>query len=105
MESISLGEIGVEHLEIPEGLAVVINRDELELPNAKKLFQFVHSSEIDDDNPSILVCLADYDEDSNSIKPMIGSGYNDEGVFVRNLGPVFPQLYHKSKDSLFLLVD
>lgn len=103
METKTAQEIGIVLRNIPDILSVVINKDELELSNDNKLFQFALKDEIADDSDDILVYLAEFDNESQIVMPLMASSFDENGMFRKDLLEVFPPIYRKKKDSLFVI--
>lgn len=103
METKTPQEIGIVLKNIPDALSVVINKDELELSNDKKLFQFAFKNEITDGSDDILVYMAKFDDKTQTVQPLLGNSFDENGMFRKNLFEVFPPIYRKMKDSLFVI--
>ncbi|WP_178986237.1 hypothetical protein [Winogradskyella helgolandensis] len=103
METKKAEEIGIVLRNIPDILSVVINKDELELSNVNKLFQFALKDEIADGSDDILVYLAEFDNESQIVMPLMASSFDEKGMFRKDLLEVFPPIYRKKKDSLFVI--
>ena len=103
METKTAQEIGVQLLNIPDIFSVLINKDELELSNDKKLFQFALKEEIGDSSEDILVYLADFDDKNKTVKPLMASSFDGNGVFKKDLFEVFPPIYRKNKNDLSIV--
>ena len=104
MREITSEELGVEIIEIPENFSVVINTDDIDIPNENKLFQVVLNEEIDNGSDDILVGLADFA--NGQIKPFssIVSYWDVNGQRNPISQPHFPITYRKVKSDLVRLV-
>lgn len=105
MDTITSAELDIIIGEIPDVLRVIISKDEQEYNNNSKLFQFALSDDIQDDLPDVLVYMADYDSESKTVKSFMGSNFDENGIFRKNLFPVYPAIYRKNKEDLFLVID
>ena len=103
METKTTQEIGVQLLNIPDIFSVLINKDELELSIDKKLFQFALKEDIEDGSEDILVYLADFDNENRTVRPLMASSFDANGVFRKDLFEVFPPIYRKKKNDLTII--
>lgn len=103
METKTIEELGVILENVPNVFNVIINRDEFEIPNNKKIFQFAINEEVLDDSDDILVYLADFDDETQTVKPLLASAFDSDGVFRKDLFEVYPPIYRKKKNSLFII--
>lgn len=103
METKTIAELGVILENVPNVFNVIINKDEFEEPNNKKIFQFAIKEEVLDDSDDVLVYLADFDDETQTVKPLLASAFDSNGIFRKDLFEVYPPIYRKNKDSLIIV--
>ena len=96
-------ELGVQLANIPDVFSVVTNKNEIEVPNENKMFQFALKEEIADDSDDVLVYMAYFEHKTKTISPFKASCFDANGVFRKNLIEVFPPIYRKNKESLIIV--
>ena len=105
MDSIRRTELGVNFENIPQGMSVLINKDDVELENTKKYFQFALNSDIANNEDDILVYIADFDKTNQTVKPLMASTFDENGIFRKNLIAVYPPIYRKDKSNLLKIIN
>lgn len=103
MDSITRQELAINLNNIPDVFSVVINKDEIELDNEKKIFQLALNDDIANDAEDILVYMANFDIENQAVIPFKGSNFNEFGVFTKDLYDVFPAIYRKLKGDLLII--
>lgn len=101
MDKINRQELNILNLNVPEGLVVLINRENINNPNSTQVFQVARLEDINNESDRVDVFLVNWDESTNSVLPFKANAFVD-GVFVRDY-EIYPTIYKKRKENLMII--